>query len=91
MRREYVPGKYVEDLVARWPSPVKNYSQVPDAVTLYRTALAKAEDRSVAVSSIGFVTNIAALLVSPADDISPLSGRDLVAQKVKTIVWMGGW
>ena len=40
---------------------------------------------------IGFVTNIAALLVSPADDISPLSGRDLVAQKVKTIVWMGGW
>lgn len=35
-------GKYVPDLVANWPSPVKNYSQVPDAVTVYRKALASA-------------------------------------------------
>ena len=31
------------------------------------------------------------MLESPADDISPLTGYDLVAAKVKTVVWQGGW
>ena len=39
----------------------------------------------------GFPTNIRNLLESPADDISPLTGYDLVAAKVKTVVWQGGW
>eukprot|EP00041_Stephanoeca_diplocostata_P014699 m.276417 g.276417 ORF g.276417 m.276417 type:complete len:89 (+) comp19765_c0_seq8:399-665(+) len=37
------------------------------------------------------VTNIAALLLSPPDTISTLNGTELVARKVKTVVWMGGW
>ena len=39
----------------------------------------------------GFPTNIRNLLESQADDISPLNGYDLVAAKVKTVVWQGGW
>ncbi len=74
---------YVADLVDNWPSPIKNTSQVPDAVELYRTTLAAAADHSVAIASIGMLTNLAALLKSPG-------GRDLVAQKVKTLAIMGG-
>ena len=40
---------------------------------------------------IGFVTNIANLLQSQPDQYSSLNGYDLVAQKVKTVVWQGGW
>ena len=57
---------------------------------VYREALASAEDRSVAISSIGLLTNLKALLMSEPDDISPFSGYDLVAQKVKTLAVMGG-
>merc|ERR1712055_82577 len=30
---DWVRGAYIEDLVNNWPSPVKDSSQVPDAVT----------------------------------------------------------
>mmetsp|Transcript_12893 Transcript_12893/g.24615 ORF Transcript_12893/g.24615 Transcript_12893/m.24615 type:complete len:204 (-) Transcript_12893:189-800(-) len=39
---------------------------------------------------IGMPMNLRDLLESPADAISPFSGRELVAEKVKTIVWMDG-
>ena len=81
---------YVTELVENWPSPIKNTSQVPDAVDVYRKALAAAEDHSVAISSIGILTNLAALLQSGADATSPLSGHALVAQKVKVLAVMGG-
>lgn len=60
------------------------------AVEMYRKALAAQEDTSVTVISVGFSTNLAHLLDSPADSLSPLTGRELVAQKVKRLVMMGG-
>jgi len=39
---------------------------------------------------IGYEENLSALLHSSPDSISALSGRDLIAQKVKTLVIMGG-
>merc|ERR1719242_894204 len=65
---------YVDDIVKRWPSPIKNSSQVPDSVDVYRKVLAAQPDQSVAISSIGLLTNIKALLQSPADEHSPLTG-----------------
>ena len=85
-----LPGKYVESIVQSFPSPVKNYTQVPGAVKVYRSVLATQPDRSVTISSIGFMTNLRALLASPPDGYSPLSGVALVAQKVQRLVWMGG-
>ena len=35
--------------------------------------------------------NLASLLRSPPDAISPLNGTALVARKVKLVVWQGGW
>ena len=74
-----------------WPSPVKNYTQVEEAVTIYRKVLAVADDRSVVISSIGFLTNIANLLASKPDNYSSLSGYDLVAAKVRLVAVMGGF
>jgi hypothetical protein len=63
----------------------------PDtAVRVYRRALAAQADGTVVIASAGYFGNLSALLNSPPDDISPLSGRDLVAHKVKTLVAMAG-
>ena len=51
-------------------------------ISSYRRVLAAQPDRSVAISSVGLLTNLAALLRSGPDDNSPLDGRALVAQKV---------
>jgi hypothetical protein len=63
----------------------------PDtAVNVYRRALAGQEDGSVVMAGTGYFGNLSALLNSPGDAISPLSGRDLIAQKVKRLVVMAG-
>ncbi len=62
----------------------------PDAVTVLRKALASAEDGSVVVAQVGFSTNLANLLGSAGDDISPLPGTDLVKKKVRLLSIMAG-
>jgi hypothetical protein len=63
----------------------------PDtAVNVYRRALAGQADGSVVMIGVGYFENLSALLDSPADSISPLTGRQLIAQKVKRLVVMGG-
>ena len=66
------------------------HTLIPDAVTVYREALAKAEDDSVILITIGFLTNIKNLMMSGNDMYSPLSGEELIHQKVKKIVCMAG-
>ncbi len=61
---------------------------VQDGVRLYRKTLAAADDGSVVICAVGMLTALAGLLESGPDDISPLSGRDLVARKVKRLVTM---
>lgn len=55
----------------------------------YRKVLAAQPHRSVAISSIGIHTNLAALLQSKPDKISPLTGKELVADKVFRLAVMG--
>ena len=85
-----VRGSYVDDLVKRFPSKVTNASMVPDALQVYRAALAGSPNSSVWISSIGFTTNLEALLKSGPDEASSLTGVQLVAAKVKALAWMGG-
>jgi inosine-uridine nucleoside N-ribohydrolase len=66
------------------------YDALPDAVLLYRKILAQQPDRSVHIVSVGFSTNIAKLLDTPPDDYSPLTGKELVAAKVKQLSMMAG-
>ncbi|EDQ87548.1 uncharacterized protein MONBRDRAFT_27022 [Monosiga brevicollis MX1] len=83
-------GAYVADLVEHFPSPIKNYDQVPAALSVYRQQLAAAANNSVTIVSIGFMTNLADLINSTADEHSPLSGIELVSAKVKHFAVMGG-
>ena len=69
---------------------VTDYSALPDGWQLYRRLLAAQPDHSVSVVCTGFVTSLAQLLQSEADEYSPLSGVELVRQKVKRIYIQGG-
>ena len=69
---------------------IKNHDQFPKAVELYRKTLAKQPDNSVFIISVGFSTNLAQLLDSPADQYSPLTGKELVAKKVRLLSMMMG-
>eukprot|EP00656_Telonema_subtile_P011610 TRINITY_DN15751_c0_g1_i1.p1 TRINITY_DN15751_c0_g1~~TRINITY_DN15751_c0_g1_i1.p1 ORF type:complete len:405 (+),score=54.92 TRINITY_DN15751_c0_g1_i1:146-1360(+) len=84
------PGLYVDDLIATFPGPIRNYSQVLDGFVLYRKVLSEQPDHSVSIAAHGFLTNLHLLLLSPPDQYSPLSGDDLFALKVKQVVMMGG-
>lgn len=83
-------GPYVGKLLKQFHSPIRNNSQVPDAVDVYRAVLAQQHDHSVVIASIGFLGNLAALLASGPDKHSRLDGKSLVAKKVKTLAMMGG-
>ena len=69
---------------------VSDYSTLPDGWQLYRRLLAAQPDHSVSIVSIGFVTCLAQLLQSGADEYSPLTGVELVRQKVKCLYLMAG-
>ena len=69
---------------------VSDYSTLPDGWKLYRQLLASQPDHSVSICSLGFVTCLTQLLASEPDDLSPLSGVELVRQKVKCLYLMAG-
>lgn len=79
-----------EDGTPVFARSIKDYSTLVDAPELYRKILPAQPDKSVVVVSIGFSTNLVKLLESEPDEYSGLSGRDLVAKKVKTLVVMAG-
>lgn len=79
-----------DTLIARYPHKINSNEEVPDAVALYRQILSKEDDKSVTIITVGFLTNIAALLKSAPDNNSPLTGRELVHQKAKQFVCMAG-
>ncbi|QDT28072.1 ribonucleoside hydrolase RihC [Gimesia panareensis] len=90
-------GSYVRKVVEFAPEgqPVfprqhASADELPEAVSLLRKTLAAQPDHSVVLVVVGFSTNIARLLQSPADAISPLTGTELVAQKVKLLSQMIG-
>ena len=62
----------------------------PESYLLYRKVLAGAKDKSVTIASVGFFTNLKRLYDSPADDISPLTGRELISKKVKELIVVAG-
>lgn len=68
----------------------ESYDDLPDAHILYRQILAKQPDASVVIATVGFSTNLARLLDTPADEYSPLTGKELVAKKVKLLSAMAG-
>jgi len=75
---------------ASYPHALKKSADAPEAVALLRRVLAARPDGSVVIVQVGFATNLARLLDSPADDTSPLTGKQLAANKVKLVSAMFG-
>lgn len=73
-----------------FPHRLKKSSDAPLAVTVLRQALAAQKDGSVVVIAVGPMTNLGSLLDSPADKDSDLTGKELVAAKVRVLVVMAG-
>lgn len=67
-----------------------NYANVPDATMLYRKLLSEGHGKSITIVTVGPLKNIENLIKSQADSISGLSGKELIHQKVKEFVIMGG-
>ena len=74
----------------RYPHELKRSSDAPDALKLLRRLLAAQPDGNVTLVQVGYFSNFAALLDTPADEISPLNGLELVRRKVKLLSVMAG-
>lgn len=74
----------------RFPHDLISGKSAPDATSVLRAALASQADGSVVIAQVGFSTNLARLLDSPADSHSPLTGMELVRKKVKLLSLMAG-
>ncbi|MCO6043481.1 nucleoside hydrolase [Aeoliella sp. ICT_H6.2] len=85
-----VGSRYTRQIASEFPQDLSEKRQLPSAVKVYRQVLAAQPDDSVTIVSVGFLTNLAELLDSPADEFSSLDGKQLVAAKVKQWVCMGG-
>ena len=92
--RCFIPYSGVCDLKDAQGNPLfkrtHDMNQCPEGYKLYRQLLSKAEDHSVVVVAIGFVTTISELFESGADEYSPLNGVDLFGQKVKSVYIQSG-
>lgn len=74
----------------RYPHDLKSNQDAPEAVGLLRKLLAAEPDGSVAIAQVGFSTNLARLLDSKPDAVSPLTGPELIKKKVKVLSVMAG-
>jgi len=73
-----------------YPHTVNTSADAPDAVRVYRQILSSQPDTSVNIITVGFLTNLAALLQSPPDHFSDLDGKALVKKKVRRLISMAG-
>ncbi|GGB25018.1 nucleoside hydrolase [Puia dinghuensis] len=81
---------WTDSLLANYPHAINQNTDANYAVTLYRKVLAKQPDHSVVIVTVGFLTNLADLLETNPDDISPLDGLELAKKKVRLLVSMAG-
>ncbi len=82
-------GAYQKRMVDDLKSKYVKETDADDAITAYRKLLVAATGK-VEIVAIGFTQVLADLLESPADEISPLSGIELVKEKVAHLWDMGG-
>lgn len=81
---------YAHQIGKEFPTRYRTNDDAPNAASVYRQLLAAAPDQSVVVVTVGYVTNLRDLLATEPGDYSSLDGAELVRQKVKRWVCMGG-
>ena len=92
--RCFIPYNGVCDLKDAQGNPLfkrtHDLANCPEGYKLYRQLLSQAEDKSIVVVAIGFVTTLSELFESGADEYSQLSGLDLFGKKVKSVYIQSG-
>lgn len=83
------PWNYTRVLAESLPHKLTS-EEAPDATLMYRQLLSESEDQSVVIVAVGPYMNIKKLIDSGADELSALTGRELIEKKVKEFVLMGG-
>jgi len=81
---------WADSICEKYPHSIKSTTEVKDAVEVYRKILNNQPDNSVTIVTVGFLTNLNNLLKSNPDNISSLSGKELIIKKVKKLVSMAG-
>lgn len=81
---------FLDKVTDEFPHRIKSNDEAPDAVEVYRKALHESDDASVKILTVGYMSNLVKLLMSQPDDISPLTGMELVKRKVSEWICMGG-
>lgn len=74
----------------RYPHSLRRSSDTPPATQVLREVLSQQSDDSVVILQTGFFSNLAALLDTPGDSFSPLTGRELVKRKARFLSVMAG-
>ncbi len=82
-------GPSYQRRLATLPSKYQGNEEAAHPVPFYRSLLAGSPE-PLHLLSIGFTENLADLLDSPPDSLSPLTGRELVAQKCAHLWMMAG-
>ena len=86
---DYEGPFYYQERLVPFARNYKSNADAKSAVKVYRETLAKS-DTKLEIIEVGVLQALAALIESPADDISPLTGRELVKEKVEKIWSMAG-
>ncbi|MEO0450608.1 MAG: nucleoside hydrolase [Pseudomonadota bacterium] len=81
---------YTKPIADQFPYDPNAVAKAKPAVTLYRELLADAAPQSITIITVGPIANIQNLLRSKPDQISDLSGAELVDAKVDRFLIMGG-
>ena len=84
-------SRYQQYIAQTYANDINSDYYAPSALEVYRRTLAAADDNSVVLVVVGTLNNLQDLLQSPADEISPLTGMELVRQKVKLCSIMAGY
>jgi hypothetical protein len=86
---QFVAWNYSKPIVDKFPHK-RTHQNIPDATVLYRQILAKSLDKDITIVTVGPLKNIQNLINSKPDSISKFTGKELIEQKVKEFVIMGG-
>lgn len=84
------PSSYTGALRDEFPHDAKPDHEMPDAVAVFRKALASQADGSVVICSVGALSNLEDVLRSEPDEFSELDGEELLKAKVRETFIMGG-
>jgi len=81
---------WTDTILQNYPHKIKKNDEAISATEAYRRSLASQPEKSVTIITVGFLTNLADLLMSAPDKYSSLNGKELVHHKVKRLICMAG-